>query len=351
MPPPLTLLFNESYRGTFALIGLLRAGLAPRRLVVHGTHSVASTPFLQACDHASPEPEETGEALVDWMLDYCQRHGVDVVVPGREMLAVARAEERFTAAGVRVMVSPAAAVEVLADKRSTYDAAAALGLPVPRWMAATTTEQVRQAHDALTADGLRVCVKPAVDHGARGFRMIDPAADDPATLLAEPSPAITLDRLLGLLRRAEPFAPLLVSELLEGAEWSVDCVSDAEGTPVVVVPRGKSGEPWTRELAAEPDVADLARRAVRAWALRWLSNVQVCHRTSGEPVLLEVNTRAASGLYQSCAAGVDLPTLALRLLLEGPEAVLVDGPPRPRLPARLIAMTTAIPYAPPCPPG
>lgn len=344
--PPLTLFFNESYRGTYQLIGLLRTGLAPRRLVVHGTHSVASTPFLQACDHASPEPAETGPAFVAWALDYCRRHGVDVFIPGREMLAVARAETRFAAAGVRVMVSPAAVVALLGDKRTTYAAAPALGMAVPRWHPATTVREVSAAYEELSAAGLRVCVKPAVDHGAHGFRVIDGDADAASSLLAPPGPEVTLERLLALLARAEPFAPLVVSELLEGAEWSVDCVSGGDGRPLVVVPRGKSGLPWTRELSQEPDVAAIARRAVEGWGLRWLSNVQVRRRASGEPVLLEVNTRASSGLYQSCASGVDLPTLALRLLLDGPEAALADGLPAPRLPVSLIAFTTAIPFRP-----
>lgn len=351
MSAPLTLLFNEAYRGTYQLIHLLRAAASPRRLVVHGTHSVSSTPFLQACDHAGAEPAATGADFVAWALAYCDRYGVDVFVPGREMLAAARAEAAFEAIGVRLMVSPAAAVQLLADKCTTYAAAPALGIAVPRWHRAETAAEVLAAHDALAADGLAVCVKPAVDHGAQGFRVIDPDADDPATLAAPPSVHITLERLLGLLERAGRFPILVVGELLEGPEWSVDCVSDGLGRLLVAVPRGKSGLPWTRELAAEPDVIALARAAVQGWGLRWLSNVQVRRRAGGEPVLLEVNTRASSGLYQSCASGVDLAWLALRLLLDGTEAALADGLPTPRLPVSLIAMTTAIPFLPATPPG
>src|SRR5436305_1252782 len=91
--------------------------------------------------------------------------------------------------------------------------------------------------------------------------------------------------------------------------------SPATTTPSALLasaPRSKSGLPWTRELVDDPAAVAFARGMVEGLGLRYLSNVQVRyrHRPDGppEPVLLEVNTRAASGLYQSClASGLNLP--------------------------------------------
>src|SRR5690242_15737674 len=114
--------FNQTWRGTYQLIGLLREG-AGRALHVIGSHAIPSTPFLQACDSVIAEPEESGEDFVAAALDVCVRHGVEVFVPGREMLAVAEHAEEFRAAGVRVMSSPASAIRTLAIKSTTYKAA------------------------------------------------------------------------------------------------------------------------------------------------------------------------------------------------------------------------------------
>ena len=54
--------------------------------------------------------------------------------------------------------------------------------------------------------------------------------------------------------------------------------------------------------------------------------------------LLEVNTRAASGLFQSAVSGVNLPYLALRLLLDGRVDV-----PTPQLGATVISYNEAFP--------
>jgi biotin carboxylase len=98
-------------------------------------------------------------------------------------------------------------------------------------------------------------------------------------------------------------------------------------------------------LVDDRDVVGIARRMVEGLGLRYLSNVQVRYRTrSGtpEPVLLEVNTRAASGLYQSClAGGVNLPDLALRLTLG--ETV---EPPRPTFGRAVLVYNEAMPFLP-----
>ncbi len=199
----------------------------------------------------------------------------------------------------------------------------------------------RRAADALEDAGLQVCVKPAVGVAGAGFWKLDDATDDPAALLALPTHAMSRARYEDLLGRAGTVAPLVVSEHLPGPEWSTDCLSD-DGTLLAAVTRGKTAPPFVRTLVEAPALHELAERVVKGFRLGYLSNVQTKERASGEPVLLEVNTRAASGLYQSCTTGVDFPGLALRLLLEG----RLDEVPEPRLPAALITYADAMPYRP-----
>jgi biotin carboxylase len=332
---PIRIWFNETWRGNYQLIGLLRAG-ADRRLTVIGSHGIPSTPFLQACDEVIAEPPEVGAAFVEVALELCRRHRIDVFVPNREMLAVAEQADRFTAAGVAVMCSPAEAVGTFTTKSGQYAEMARVGLPVPRTITVTTLDEFRAAYDTLLADGHAVCFKPDVDHGGQGFRILDSKAEELPALLAPPSARVapsTVERILGTVAS---FQPLLVGQFLEGPEYSVDVLSD-DGRMLAAVPRGKSGLPWTRELVGDPDVIELTRRVVAAFGLRYLSNVQIRYH-GRRPVILEVNTRAASGTYQSAAAGVNLPWLALRLALGQPVDV-----PAPSFPHTLIAYTEAMP--------
>ncbi len=315
--------FNEAYRGTFQLIGQLREGAAADGVDLHvtGSHTLRSTPFLQACDDAFPEPAHlTGEAWVEHALQVCAERRIDVFVPQREQLAVARAVERFEASGVRVMVSPAGAVEVLADKQRAHDDALRLGLPVPQTHVVTDAAGFRAAYAALRDAGVDACMKPAVDHGGRGFRVLDEGAGGWADLLAEPSARVHPDDVARRIEQAGTVAPLLVSEHLTGEEVSVDVLSD-DGEVLAAVPRAKGGPVWTRRLVPDTQALAITEALVRAHGLRYLSNVQVRYAADGTCRLLEVNTRAASGAYQSVAAGVNLGWAAVRLLVDGTVAV------------------------------
>ena len=251
-------------------------------------------------------------------------------VPGRNMLAVARRQGEFEADGVAVQVSPPQAIETLAGKADTYSAAAELGVAVP--VTRTVTDlagyRSRRRRDLRLAAGARVCFKPDLDFGGHGFRILDDRADTFAELTEPPSVRIsyaTAERLFGSV---EEFPPLIVSEYLEGAEISIDCLSTPDGRLLAALPRSKAGLRWTRELVDDRAAVAIAQRLVEGLGLRYLSNVQVRYRLRNgrpaEPVLLEVNTRAASGLYQACLAGsVNLPDLALRMVLG--ETVVTAG--------------------------
>lgn len=323
---PLRLWFNQAYRGTYQLIGLLHAGARADglQLEVVGSHTAPSTPFLQACDEAFPEPEHlTGQAWVEHALQVCRERRVDVFVPGRERLAVALAQDRFADAGVRLMVSPPEALRVLGDKQLAYAANHALGVPQPVTHVVQDAAGFRAAYDRLRAAGLQACMKPAVDHGAKGFRILDERVGGYDDLLVLPSARVHPDDVERRIAERGTVAPLLVCEYLDGSEVSVDVLSH-DGELLAAVPRSKGGPQWTRLLADDPGAVAIARTAVAGHRLRFLSNVQVRYG-GGVCRLLEVNTRAASGLYQSAASGLNLPYAALRLVL-GRDVTL----PRPR---------------------
>ena len=334
---PLSLWFNQAYRGTYQLIGLLREGAAADGLALHvtGSHTARSTPFLQACDAAFPEPDHlVGQDWVEFALRTCVDRGIDVFVPGRERLAVSLAADRFAAAGVRLMVSPPEALRVLADKALAQQAAEQLGIPVPVTHVVTDAAGFRRAYEDLRAAGLGACMKPVVDHGTKGFRVLDETVGDYADLLALPGPRIHPDDVERRIAARGQVAPLLVCEHLDGDELSVDVLSH-DGEVLAAVPRSKGGPQWTRQLVDDPEALAITETVVKAHRLCYLSNVQVRYG-AGTCRLLEVNTRAASGLFHSAASGLNLPYAALRLLLDGEVSV-----PAPRFGATVLTWTEA----------
>ncbi|WP_063836073.1 ATP-grasp domain-containing protein [Actinacidiphila yeochonensis] len=307
---------------------------------VYATNVDPDAPALRAADVGGVEPRYVGDAVYgEFALDFCRRHGVDVLIPPRRLSALAGLADAFAAVGTALMCSPPAAVEVLTSKVRTYEAAETAGVPVPPWRRVAGSAGFRTAVEELGADGERLCFKPAGEFSAFGFRVLDDAPLTLRDLLAAPEPVVSTAAVVDALRRAEDqgraVPEFLVMPYLDGPEVSVDCLSRPGGSLLVGVARAKHGR--YRHLLDDPAPVAVARRLVGHFGLAYLTNVQLRYR-AGEPVLLEANPRPSAGIFQTAFTGLNLPWAAVRLLLDGDTGPL----PAPRLGGRVAVTDVAV---------
>lgn len=342
---PIRLWFGRNVSGTYQLIAWLRANVDGLPITVLGTYPRPDHLMLQACDEAAIEPLVPADEYVEWALEFAQEHAVDVFVPGEQrQLAVARATDRFAAIGTRTMVSPADVIELLQDKARTYDAAAALGIAVPSYEVVQTGVGLRVAYDRLRAAGHEVTVKPVRGFGGAGFWKLSENRPDLEAFLGLPEGRMHVDDAVAILDRADAeVPPLLVSQYLSSPEDSVDVLAH-RGRVLASVIRRKPSLGQTRSFPIDPELTALTEQIVGRFGPEYLCNVQ-WRRVAGRPVLLEVNTRAASGLAQSCESGVNFPYLALRLCL----GLEVEVPPAGAV-ADHVTFTDAVAMRPLTPP-
>src|SRR5882757_2416061 len=305
---------------------------------IFGTSVDRDAPALSACDVGEAEPRHVSDdEYAAFALDFARRHRIDVLIPPRRLVALAGLHDAFAQAGTRLMCSPAAAVDLLTSKSRTYEAAQAAGVPVPRWRVVSDAEGFRDAVAELSAGGERVCIKPAGEFSAFGFRILDDSPLHVRDLLAPAAPLASVPAVADALRRAadegEPIPEFMVMPYLEGPEVSVDCLSAPGGKLLSAVARSKQGR--YRLLLDEPGLTAIAERLVSHFRLAYLSNVQLRHR-DGEPVLLEANPRASAGIFQTAFTGVNLPWAAVRLLVRGDAGLLAA----PRLGGRVAVVET-----------
>lgn len=235
------------------------------------------------------------------LLDRCRALGVDVVLPtvDAELLPLARAREEFAAAGVSLLLAPAAALDVILDKLTLAEHCAGV-VRVPR------TELFGPSLDPAGWTYPAV-VKPRRGSGSRGVVIVDSAAE------------------LAALDRS---SRLIVQEFLPGEEYSVDVLADAVGHVIASVPRLRarvdSGVSVGGLTVHDAEVEWFGRAVAEATGVTYVANVQ-CRRTAeGIPALLEVNPRMPGTLGLTIASGVDMPRLALAALLGRPVPASVD---------------------------
>jgi len=239
-------------------------------------------------------PAGAAADFVDTLLTRCEALGVDVVLPtvDAELRPLARARDKFTAAGIRLLLAEAEALDIILDKFTLATHCAGV-VRIPR------TELFEAAVDPETWT-YPVVVKPRTGSGSRGIRIVGSAAELAAL---DRSPA------------------LIVQDFLPGEEYSVDVLADTNGHVIASVPRIRarvdSGVSVGGRTVHDPEVEYFGRAVAQATGVTFVANVQCKRDRDGSPALLEVNPRIPGTLGLTIASGVDMPRLALHALLGG----------------------------------
>ncbi|WP_128375761.1 ATP-grasp domain-containing protein [Streptomyces cavernae] len=304
---------NRTYAENVFFMDQLRDNPHGRPVEIHATHVDPDSPVLAAADTAMLEPEGLSPAAyVEYALDQCARHGIDVFAPVAYQAAVAAHGEDFASVGTALLTPPAEAVATFQDKITAYEAVQAVGVPVPPWYRVRDADELVTAVEALEADGHKACFKPASGAGGVGFRIITRAPFSLTHLSGFPSPYVPLDLVVEAVRAGEQPVDWLVMPRLTEPEVSVDCLTGPDGRVRMAVGRTKNGR--RRGFTLHPKWIEPARLTAEAFGLHYLTNIQF-RLLGDEPVLLDVNTRPAGGLHQLAQCGINVPWAAVRLAL------------------------------------
>ncbi|MEU1055706.1 ATP-grasp domain-containing protein [Streptomyces sp. NPDC005876] len=345
---------NRTYAENVFFMDQLRRNPSDRAVEIHATHGDPDSPVLAAADTAELEPEDLSPAAyVEYALDQCRRRGIDVFVPRSHQAAIVAHRAEFEAAGTALLGPPPEAVAVFRDKVIGYEAAQAVGVPVPPWWRVRTADELVAAVEELEGAGHRACFKPASGAGGVGFREVTRSPFSLAHLTGFPSPQVPLDLAVAAVRAAQEPVDWLVMPRLAEPEVSVDCLTGTDNRVRLAVGRTKNGR--RRGFTLDERWLGPARRLAEGFGLHHLSNIQF--RMHGDrPVLMDVNTRPAGGLHQLSLCGINAPWAAVRLALGddpgeivppflGPDYAVVSGP-RPLRPASPVR-----PWTDPAPPA
>jgi carbamoyl-phosphate synthase large subunit len=243
--------------------------------------------------------------------------GVIVSLGGQTPLKLAHTLE---AAGIPVLGTSPASIDLAEDRERFNEVCARLGLPQPAGGMATTADDARAVADRI---GYPVLVRPSYVLGGRAMQIVygPDALDDAMAELAEQG---SLGREGGLSAER----PALIDRFLEDAtEVDVDAIRDATGDFVIGgimehieeagVHSGDSACAIPPQTLA-PDVVATIEAHTRALAdaldVRGLLNVQYAVKDSVVHVI-EANPRASRTVpFVSKATGVALAKVAARVM-------------------------------------
>ncbi len=244
---------------------------------------------LYAADRARLVRRSDDPSFVDELLGICADERVGLVVPTRdeELPILARARDRFEAAGTTVLVSTADAVDTCRDKAHFVAAVSDAGLDAP------------VIYDEGTAVRYPAFVKPKLGKGGRGATRVDDAGQ--------------LDEALAAIRALgdDP----LIQAFVEAPEFTVDVFIDFEGRPISCVPRERvavvGGESVVGRTVRDQELAAASVRLCSAIGLVGHLTVQA-FRTRDGVSFIEINPRYGGAANLGFEAGAFTPEYAVR---------------------------------------
>ena len=262
------------------------------------------------CDAFHLVPPGSDPGYADAVLEIVEREGVDVVLPQSsfDLPGLAAARGRFP---VPVLVSAPETVRRSNDKAETYSLLQRIGVPTIEFRRVAGARAVEAAARELGYPDRPVCFKPVLSSGSRGFRILDSTVDRAHQLLHERpgSVSMRLEEAVELLPE-HGGTELLVMELAEGGERTIDGIADGER---IVLGHAKTRESMRAGLAMyfvtlqDDALMELADRIVREVAIEWFFNIQLV----GDRVI-EINPRISTIVYQE---DLNLPWLGVKRAL------------------------------------
>lgn len=315
---------RRSYLAEYFKEALAMAG---RGGLVHAANSQPG-PAFPAADRQAVTPLIYEEAYLPFLLDYCRREDIGMVVPlfDIDVPVLAASRQAFEAAGTTVVTAGPEEAALCNDKWKTFLRLKEEGIGVPAsWLSEEDAlEAVRTGQAAFP-----LMVKPRWGMGSLSVYR----AEDEAELgvfvrkiRREIRESYLKYEAAGHMDRC-----VLIQETLRGQEYGLDIVNDLQGRFRAVSVKRKlamrSGETDAAETARHSGLEQLGERLGRLLGHRGNLDADVFETDQGLFVL-ELNARFGGGYPFSHAAGMHLPYALVKWAMgEEPEPEYLTARP------------------------
>jgi len=258
------------------------------------------------------------------LLSLCERRNIHVLMPlvTKELIPFAQNKKKFEEQETKILVSKVDSLEIANNKSRLYQFLEWRGIEVPKYRVVENIDQFNLALEELSSGQKRICFKPSVANGSRGFRIIANDIDEHDLLFNEKpnSTYISSGDAMRILA-SKPFPELLVTEYLPGEEYSVDCLAN-HGEVKLVVPRLRAkmlnGISVEGEFVNDKDIITYCTQIIRELQLHGNIGIQVKRSLDGRAVIIEINPRVQGTIVAGLGAGINLPVLAIKQELNLP---------------------------------
>lgn len=275
---------------------------------------------LYLADKGYLVPERDSRDFSEKLMEILRREKCSVIYPlstfDQEYFATHR--RFFEENSIRVVVSDLGSVSTANDKLKLYELCRQVGIPVAAYVPLYEPSLLGNALEQLHYPKQPVVFKLSRSTAARGLAIIRKGGSIFESIhRSNGLPNMSAEELSNTLAQMG-WSSGILCEYLPGDEYSVDVLS-CKGEPLVSVVRKRyassGGLALHAEVVDEPEVRRLAEAVVQELKLSYTSNIQVRKNSENVPCLMEVNPRIPGTIGLTVEAGVNMPAIALELVL------------------------------------
>lgn len=243
-------------------------------------------------------PHGDSDNYIQTILTIIEKENIDVVLPEStvETVVLSKMKQKIIEAGATPIVSDFEQLQIVRNKHKLYETLKGV-VPLPEYRLANSLEEFNAFVFELGYPPKKVCFKPPVSEGSRGFRILNPEIDRAKALLYEKpnNLYITLEEINEIFKDRY-FSPLLVMEYVEGEQ--LDAMTLAFGgeallTTVKTRERERNGVITHGEVVKRPETVKLVSKIINKIPLSYSVGLQFIQNK-----LIEINPRVSTFMYQ-----------------------------------------------------
>jgi len=258
-------------------------------------------------------PKAKASNFISEVLKIAIAEKVDVIIPlvTMELFVFSKNKDLFEQEGIKVQVSEFEQLNIANNKYHLMDFCKNNEIPYPEFYIVKSIDEFVEKAKLLGYPNEKICFKPPLSNGLRGFRIINDSNDKMDSLINDKpnNVYIGFDEFLQIAKDSDYFPDLLLMEFLPGEEYSVDVFVD-KGRYLSAIPRSrdkiKMGISFVGKTVKDDEIIKYSKQIVEKLELNGNIGLQFKRDKNGVPKIIESNPRVQGTIVLCTASGYNM---------------------------------------------
>jgi len=259
---------------------------------------------------------------IDVILNLVRKEEIDVILPCAtfELDALSASKTIFQDYGCEVCVSDYRGHVIANDRHLMSDVFGAYPF-IPEFATPKNWEEMCYSLGVLGYPEYKVVIKPFVNHGSIGLRIVDNNVDVYEQYRHKKPYSININfNQLEEIFKGREFDDILMQEYLPGQEWEVDLLLDPINHKVLAGGLREQGDVIMSAsekavLVFRDDVYQIGKEMAETLKLSYTINLSIKLAEDGIPKVTEMNPRLGAGMFLPISGGVNFPLLSVHMAM------------------------------------